>query len=192
MKKTLLSISLILIVILGKAQEEKSGFFNLSDHVGGFGGFSISVNKQNNVSILGEGAFLYRNFYLGGFGFSSENGSYISPTSGLEYNLSSSQGGFMIGAYSNTNKAIALFVEIKMGFGEAYSKTQLYPNIYEEYSHSLQTLIPKIGISYSPIWFMQIRLDAAYQFSNEFNLNEVDQDPFNTPLFGLGLYFGYF
>jgi len=31
------------------------------------------------------------------------------PISDLEYNLSSSQRGFMIGAYSNANKAIALF-----------------------------------------------------------------------------------
>jgi len=193
MKKSILYLLLILCIQTGFSQDNTSvSFFNLSNHVGGFGGFEFTFNKDGKAIIIGEGAFLYRNFYIGGFGNGSIYNDQLSKNDDQIYSLNSGQGGFSLGAYSNTNKKIALFIECKFGFGEAYAKRELSENIYEEYSSFLYTTTPKMGISYNPIKPIQVRLDTAYQFTNKFDLNGISNSAFKGLIIGIGIYLGYF
>ena len=174
------------------SQEEKTPFFNMSDHIGGFGGVELTMNNDLKFNVSGEGAFLFRNFYVGGFGGGASYDDQLSSIDNYYYNLSSGMGGFSLGAYSNTHNFLALFVETKFGFGEALARRNLSASIYEEYSHSLFAFIPKIGLSINPIKPMQIRIDAAYQLTNSFDLNGISNEAFEGIVFGIGLYLGYF
>lgn len=192
MKKILSSLAILLFVFYGNAQEEKKKLFNMSDHIGGYGGVTLSLNKDANLSVIGEGAFLYRNFYLGGFGFGATYADQLSEIDNYSYTLSSGQGGFMLGAYSNTNNFFALFAETKFGFGEAIAKREISTDTYKEYNTFLFSFIPKVGISINPIPLIQIRLDLAYQLTNNFDLNGIENSAINGVMFGLGIYLGYF
>jgi len=192
MKKILLNLVALFIFICGMAQEEKSKLFNKSDHNGGFGGVEFMLNKDSKLSVVGEGAYLYKNYYIGGFGYGASYDDVLSPEDNNLYELSAGQGGFMFGAYSNTKKLFALFAETKFGFGNVQAQRETSANNFEKYDAFLFSFIPKVGISVTPIPFFQIRLDAGYQFTNNFDLNGIQNSSVQGYLVGIGLYLEYF
>lgn len=192
MKKILLNLAALFILISGIAQEEKSKLFNKSDHYGGFGGVEFMLNKDSKLSVVGEGAYLYKNYYIGGFGYGASYDDALSPEDNHLYELSAGQGGFMLGAYSNTSNVFALFAETKFGFGNVQAQRETSANNFEKYDAFLFSFIPKVGISITPIQILQIRLDVGYQVTNNFDLKGIQNSAVQGYLVGIGVYFGYF
>ncbi len=192
MKKYILSCLLVIYISFGFCQDNETRLFSISDHCGGFGGVSFNLFDGVHLGIMGEGAALIRNFYVGGYGYSSEMGNYTSSLTGKSYKLENSEGGLMFGAISNTNALLALFSEVKIGFGKAVARATLSDNVYEEYQKSIYSVSPKIGVSILPVQFIQIRLYAAYRFSSKMDFNNIIIPAQNAYVFGIGLFLGAF
>lgn len=189
-------LSLITFMLLSSplshAQEKEQGLFKKDEGMGGFGGFSFNFTSDGSYSFIGEGAARIHNFYIGGYGYSTDLGTQQSSTSNYSYELRSGEGGLMLGAVSNTDQFFSLFTEVKIGWGSISAKRQLGPNVYEEYEEKTQSIIPKIGIGLSPVSFIQVRIYAAYHFSGKIELDGIDSALLNDYNFGIGIYFGSF
>lgn len=191
MKKSF-AIIFFLSALIVVSQENNNPMFQKSNQWGGFGGVSLTINPAGNIAVSGEGAWIFRNYYIGGFGGSSNYGSHVSPSTQRDYCLKRSMGGFMIGAISNSTKTIAIFGEARFGFGEILARTSLAPNVYEEYEQSTTTMTPVVGLAITPSNYAQVRLYAGYEYTTDFDLAGLNNEVTNGVVFGLGLYLGYF
>lgn len=190
--KTIYSICLICLCQLLFAQDQSSKLFTKSDHIGGFGGASLTVFNNGEYTIGGEGAWMISNYYIGGFGYGSAVGSYASDQTGPDYDVRHSAGGFMFGAFSNTTNLFALYSEVKVAFGDLTATQQLSENTFEEYSESVTTFTPMVGVSITPWDYMQIRAFGGYQFATDVDLLGIGNEPLQRPVFGIGIYIGAF
>ena len=128
---------LILILLLTSlsivAQEEERKLFKESNGIGGFGGFSFNFSSEGTYSFIGEGAASIKNFYFGGYGYSTDLGKHTSTRTNYNYNLNASEGGLMLGAVSNTDQFFFLFTEVKFGWGNISATRQISENIFEKF-----------------------------------------------------------
>ena len=191
MKKLILFGFMAVIAIQASGPGENK-LFSLSNHWGGFGGVNMQINPAGNFSLSGEGAWIFRNFYLGGFGLSSNYGDLYSSINDANYGAKRSSGGFMIGAFSNNDRLLSLFTEVKIGFGEVLLRREQAPNLFEEFESSINTITPQLGICLTPRDFFQIRLYGGYEHNSQFELIGIGNNELNGAVFGLGIYLGYF
>lgn len=190
MKNGMTLIALFLTAVVYGQSEGK--LFQNSNHIGGYGGVNFMVNPDGKLAFSGEGAYMFKNYYIGGHGGSTSYGSFNSTVTTRNYELTRSMGGFMLGATSNSSKKIALFVEVRVGFGEMLARSQLSANTFEEYSSDAITTTPTAGICYNPNRYFQLRLYGGYEYTKAFNLVGIENSETNGAVFGLAVYFGYF
>lgn len=190
--KAFLSAVLLTVVATSFAQNQEFKLFKKSDDFGGFGGFSFNLYNADKLFLSGEGAGLFRNLYVGGYGYGAEMGTFTSPIDGIAYNLKHSSGGTMIGAFSNTDQIFALFCEVRMGFDRFKAEAELEDNTFMKFSESTYAVLPSIGAVVRPLSFMQLRVYAGYTFSGNVELNGITEAPYNASIFGIGLSFGGF
>ena len=193
--KTLKLYILTTIIIASlscNGQEKKSSLFQKSTTNGGFGGISINVNNYGKLFISGEGAAIISNYYFGGYGYGANFGDFHSPNSTTVYEISQAEGGFLIGAISNSDHIFSLFSELRFGFGEVVAKSQIDTHIFELFDDNTFSITPKIGIIVSPLSYVQLRAFAGYQWFNDVDLNGINQDVLNGFRWGFSVYFGYF
>ena len=173
-------------------QDNENQWFESSKSYGGFGGVTLNYGLNQNVFIGGEGAFRIKNYYFGGFGHGTDIGTVSSVIAGKSFDVQFGEGGVLLGAISNTNSKWALMTDVKIGFGELVARAQLSDNIFEEYESTTISVSPRVGITFSPIEIIQIKLFAGYSFFNNTELTEIASVPLENPQFGLSLYLGYF
>ena len=190
--KLYLLITIIITSISSNGQEKSSSFFQKSTTIGGFGGISINVNDYGKSFISGEGAMIISNYYFGGFGYGVNIGDFHSPNTGSIYDINQGEGGFMIGAISNKQQLISLFCELRFGFGEVDARSEIDTNIFELYQENTFSITSKIGLTISPLNYIQLKAFAGYQGFNDIDLNGINQDVLNGFRWGFSLYFGYF
>lgn len=190
MKNGMTLIALFLTALVYGQSEGK--LFQNSNHIGGYGGLNFMVNPASKLAFSGEGAFIYKNYYLGGFGGSTSYGNFTSSETNRVYEFTRDGGGFMVGAVSNSSQKLALFAEVRVGFGEMLARTQLNSSIFEEYEADVVTTTPMAGICYNPNRYVQFRLYGGYEQTNAFNLVGIENPETNGAVFGLAFYFGYF
>lgn len=185
-------LAMTLGVLAGQDTTTTTKLFSKSDHLGGYGGSSMTFNSDGEFTIAGEGAWIISNFYIGGFGFGSNLGTVISTEFNAEFELNHSAGGLMFGAFSNTENLFALFVETKVAFGELHARNEIEDNLYREYSDDVTTFTPVAGVAIMPWDFVQFRAFGGYQFSTEVDLIDLGTKPLESPVFGIGIYLGTF
>lgn len=190
--KTLYTICFICFCHLLYGQDESTKLFSKSDHIGGFGGATFTIMSNGEYTIGGEGCWMFGNYYLGGFGYGSEMGSYTSSETLSNYDMHHSTGGFLLGAISNTENLFALYSEVKVGFGDLTATNQLSENTYEEYSEFITTFTPVIGVTLKPWNYLQLRAFGGYQFATQVDLLGIGNEPVESPVFGIGIYIGSF
>ena len=186
--KTTLTLLTALISLFSFGQ----GIFQKSTHIGGYGGASLNVYPGGNASVSGEGAWIFSNFYIGGHGFGASLGTYYSPEQEKNFEISRSGGGFMIGALSNNQNLLALFAEVRCTFGDVSAKHTLGPNTFEYYEEFAFTATPTVGITVTPVDFLQVRAFGGYQLASDVDLVGIGNEPLQGGVFGFGLYFGAF
>ncbi len=176
--------------LLGQDAETK--LFAKSEHIGGYGGSSMTFNADGEFTMSGEGAWIISNFYVGGFGFGSNLGTAMSQEANAEFELRHSAGGFMIGAFSNTENVFALFAETKVAFGDLSARNEVGDNLFREYEDDVTTITPIAGVAITPWDFVQFRVYGGYQFSTEVDLIDLDSKALESPVLGFGIYLGTF
>lgn len=191
--KTILAAFLLLAGANTMAQTETESFklFQKENSFGGFGGFSFNAYNGSKLYMSGEGAGLFNNFYIGGYGYGTDIGSFASAVDGLSYDVRHSSGGIMLGAFSNTKEIFALYGEVKLGYDHFSAETELTDNTFKEFGTSTYAIYPSLGFAFRPTSFFQLRLYGGYTFSGDVELNGIDA-PFNAPIAGIGLTFGSF
>ncbi len=192
MKNLILLLFSLGTVSLAYGQDTKSGLFTMSNTIGGFGGISLNAKHTNTILLHGEGGFRYRNFYIGGFGYGGDLESQYSESQKKDYKMSIGQGGFWLGATSNTSNHWALFSDVKLGFGSLMGRYQISDFVFEEHESFIFTASPQIGISYTNLSLVQIRAFVGYQLSSAVDLDGVLNVDMNSPYVGISVYLGYF
>lgn len=190
--KTLLTAALFLFIQLSFSQENQSKLFQKSKHIGGFGGSSIILNSDGEFTIGGEGAWIFGNFYFGGFGYGNDMGEFYSPERDKNYEINHSAGGFLVGALSNTTNKLALYTETRIAFGDIVARLETAPNNFEEFTDNTLNITPIAGLAVTPTNFLQIRLFGGYQFASKVNLIGIGNGPIEGAVFGIGIFFGAF
>jgi len=191
--KLYIIITIIIIASLScNGQEKKISLFQKSTTNGGFGGISINVTSHGKLFVSGEGAAIISNYYFGGFGYGANFGDFHSSNSDIMYEINQAEGGFLIGAISNSDHIFALFSELRFGFGEVVAKSQIDTNIFEIYDDNTFSITPKIGLIVSPLSYVQLRAFAGYQWFNDVDLNGINEGDLNGFRWGFSVYFGYF
>lgn len=190
--KYIISFCVLLMAHSAVAQESEAKLFSKSKHIGGYGGSTFTLYDGGESNFTGEGAWIVSNFYFGGFGYGSKMDASFSLAQNEDYDLFVSAGGFLVGAYSNTENMFALFSELKVGFGDIQARRKLDENVYEEYSDDITTFTPMAGLAFTPIQFVQMRLYAGYQFSSDFELLDFDKGLLENPFVGVSLFVGAF
>ena len=188
--KTRLTIILFSLYLVSFGQE-KGKLFQESNHWGGFGGVSFTINPSGNMAIAGEGAWIFKNYYIGGQGLSSNYGFHTSPENSNNYEIKRGMGGLLLGAFSNTNNPFALYTELRIGFGEITAQRAVSSNLFEFYETNATTYTPSVGVCYSPNRYIQIRAYGGYEYTSNFNMVGINNTDINGAIFGFGLYFGY-
>jgi len=190
--KTILTSILVTITLMTTAQDEKKSLFEKSNHIGGFGGSSLIINEDGEYIIGGEGAWIFSNFYFGGFGYGKDLGNYYSNEQDKNYDVTHSAGGLLIGAFSNTTNRFALYTETRIAFGDIVARLETAPNNFEEFSDNTLNITPIAGLTLTPTDFIQFRVFGGYQFASKVDLAGIGNDPIQGAVFGFGIFFGAF
>lgn len=188
MKKILFSLCLVLGFQALQAQEETL----ISDlsFTGAFGGpimeFS-QINNQLTVDVGGGGAIVLNNFFLGGYGMGTSFPEY--DYNNEFYNIKFKHGGLWMGYVQKPYKLLHFYSSFKIGWG----KTKLLLDKETEYSDSILSLIPEIGIELNVTKFMHISFTGGYRIvSGVNNLAGLTNEDFSSPVGVITFSFGGF
>jgi hypothetical protein len=194
MKQFSVLLFTILLTNIGVAFEKDTTFqvFEKSNTYSGFGGVTFNMFAGNHVLIGGEGAAIFGNFYLGGFGYGGSLGKYTYPFGAYSQELTKQSGGIVVGALSNTKAILSLYTDLKLSWDHYVWHEDGVGTDSTSIEYSGFSFLPTIGVAIRPTNFLQLKLGYGYNFSSLTDDGGLENVPYNAGQFTFGLTFGGF